>query len=98
MSQTHHLHTGVRGALLLGLAAALAGCSTTPQLDAHYGEAVLAARAMQTINPQGSANRDPVSGIDGKAGVAAMDHYQEGFKTPQKTFDVINIGGSLTGQ
>lgn len=79
-------------------AALLAACaSSTPLLDANFGNAVRQARAAQTLNPNASANRDPVLGIDGKAGAAAQDRYQESFKSPPKTFEVINIGGGLTG-
>lgn len=79
-------------------ASVLAGCSsTTPQLDAVFGQAVREARAAQTINPKASENTDPVLGIDGKAGAAAQQRYQESFKAPPRTFEIINIGGSITG-
>ncbi|MBK5204392.1 MAG: hypothetical protein JJD98_02980 [Polaromonas sp.] len=79
-------------------AALLTACaSSTPVLDANFGNAVRQARIAQTLNPNASANRDPVLGIDGKAGAAAQDRYQESFKSPPKTFEVINIGGGLTG-
>ena len=84
--------TAAAGAALLSACA-----STTPVLDANFGKAVREARASQTLNPNASANRNPVLGIDGKAGAAAQDRYQESFKTPPKTFEIINIGGSLTG-
>ena len=77
---------------------ALAGCaSTTPNLDARFGEAVREARALQTINPDAAKNPDPVAGLDGRAARSAMERYQESFKTPPATFNVINIGGSITG-
>lgn len=80
------------------VAALLTACaSTTPVLDANFGNAVRQARAAQTLNPNASANRDPVLGIDGQAGAAAQDRYQESFKAPPKTFEIINIGGTLTG-
>lgn len=76
-------------------AALLSACvSTTPVVDANFGKAVRQARAAQTLNPNASANRDSVLGIDGKAGAAAQERYQESFKTPPVTFEVINIGGS----
>lgn len=79
-------------------ASLLAGCSsTTPQLDAVFGQAVREARAAQIIHPKASENTDPVLGIDGKAGAAAQQRYQESFKTPPETFNIINIGGSITG-
>lgn len=73
----------------------LSACvSTTPVVDANFGNAVRQARAAQTLNPNASANRNPVLGIDGKAGAAAQERYQESFATPPKTFEIINIGGS----
>lgn len=79
-------------------ASVLAGCSsTTPQLDAVFGQAVREARAAQIIYPKASENTDPVLGIDGKAGAAAQQRYQDSFKTPPETFNIINIGGSITG-
>jgi hypothetical protein len=85
--------------LMLALAAALSGCAAsnmpiTPRLDAAFGESVRQAQAMQTINPAGSKNADPVTGIDGESGRAALDRYQESFRAPPKTFEVLNIGGS----
>lgn len=72
-------------------AALLTACaSTTPVLDANFGNAVRQARSAQTLNPNASANRDPVLGIDGQAGAAAQERYQESFKAPPKTFEVIN--------
>lgn len=91
--------TRFAGALSAALCAALitACASTTPVLDANFGNAVRQARAAQTINPNASANRDPVLGIDGRAGAAAQGRYQESFKSPPKTFEITNIGGALTG-
>lgn len=78
-------------AVLLGL---MAGCATVaPNYDAKFGDAVRAARAAQTLNPGTPADDDPVLGLDGKAAVSAIDRYEESFKTPPKTFEVINIGG-----
>ncbi len=80
-------------------AALLSACaSSTPVLDANFGNAVRQARAAQTLNPNASANhRDNlVLGIDGKAAAAAQERYQESFKSPPKT-EVSNIGGGLTG-
>jgi len=72
--------------------AVFGGCtSATPYLDSKIGHAVNAAKAQQTINPEASRNTDPVSGLDGKAGKESMDRYQDSFKAPPKTFNVINI-------
>lgn len=94
MSATIHRRT-----LIAATLAALAGCaSTTPNLDAHFGEAVRTARAQQTINPDGPRNPDPVAGLDARAAKSAMDNYHQSFKAPPPTFNVINIGGSIAGQ
>jgi hypothetical protein len=78
----------------LGLATQLTGCvSTTPELDAKFGDAVRAAREAQTLNPTASANQDPVLGVDGKAAVNAQERYQESFKSPPPTFEIINMTG-----
>ena len=91
--------TKYRRTMIAVAVAALAGCaSTTPTLDAHFGEAVRTARAQQTINPDGPRNPDPVAGLDGRAAKSAMDNYQGSFKAPPPTFSVINIGGGITGQ
>lgn len=83
--------------LLLGL---LAGCaSITPNFDAKFGDAVRAARQAQTLNPgPRAADTDPVLGLDAQAAVKAQERYQESFKAPPKTFEVINIGGALSSQ
>lgn len=93
-----HRLINLRLAGALAGAALLTACaSTTPMTDARFGHAVRQARVAQTLNPNASANRDPVLGIDGKAGAAAQERYQESFKAPPRTFEVINIGGSLNG-
>lgn len=84
--------TATVGAMLLTACA-----SVTPVVDANFGNAVRQARTAQTLYPNASANRDPVLGIDGKAGAAAQNRYQDSFKAPPKTFEVINIGGAITG-
>jgi hypothetical protein len=71
--------------------------STTPQFDRSFGESVRQARALQTLNPEAGRSEDPVRGIDGQAGAAAIDRYHESFRNPAKSLDVLNIGGSLGG-
>ena len=86
-------------ATVLATTSLLAACaSTTPQLDAVFGDAVREARTAQTLNPKASENTDPVLGIDGKAGASAQQRYQESFQAPPRTFEIINIGGAITGQ
>lgn len=81
------------------VALALTGCaSSSPVLDASFGNAVREARAAQTLNPKASAqNTQPALGIDGKAASEAQKRYVDSFKAPPKTFEIINIGGSITG-
>lgn len=84
---------------VVALAAQVTGCaSTTPELDSKFGDAVRSARERQTLNPQASANQDPVLGVDGKAAVNAQDRYQDSFKSPPKTFEILGIGGISSGQ
>ncbi|MBS1189184.1 MAG: hypothetical protein H6R10_976 [Rhodocyclaceae bacterium] len=86
-------------AMLVAITAAVtAGCAstTTPDYDRHFGEAVRMARAQQTINPEASSNTDPVAGVDGPAAKEAMGRYQDSFKSPPPTFNVMNIGGAMS--
>ena len=66
---------------------ALAGCAETPtpHYDARFGDAVRAAVAQQTINPDASKNTDPVAGLDGKAAEQTMNNYDKSFSKPEKT-------------
>lgn len=77
---------------------ALLGCATqTPNLDAHFGEAVNAAKALQTLNLDASQNMDPVAGIDGEAANATVDRYHKSFVQPPVTPNVFNIGVGTGG-
>lgn len=69
------------------------GCvSPTPRYDQEFGMALESAKRAQTLHPEASRNSDPVAGIDGKSANAAMDEYNNSFRTPPPTFPVINIG------
>lgn len=86
--------------VLAMLAIALAGCASTstPRLDASFGDAVNAAKAQQTANPEASLNSVPPNGIDGEAANALMDRYHKSFEKPPATGNIFNIGvGSGTG-
>lgn len=85
-------HCALTALVLLG------GCSTTPNYDARFGDAVRQARLAMTINPNAGANPDRVMGIDGPAAREAIIHYQESFKTPPPPVNVINIGGAIGGK
>jgi hypothetical protein len=77
--------------LIIGLTATtLCACATsTPYLDSRFGTAVNTARALQTMNPEASRNRDPVAGIDGNSAKDSIDRYHESFKAPPRTFEVL---------
>ena len=87
-------------AILAGaLMAALTACvPTAPRLDAAMGMAVNTAIAQQTANPDASRN-DPVKGIDGQAGDAAVDNYRESFVNPRpaRTGGVVDVGSGRGG-
>lgn len=95
------MHTSTFKFVLAALLASIAmvGCATkTPYLDEHFGEAVNAAKAQQTINPDASLNQDPVAGVDGQAANGAVDLYHKSFVQPAATTNVFNIGvGSSSG-
>lgn len=78
------------------VSAAVTGCALTPELDEHFGDAVATSRSAQTISPQGSAV--PAMGLDGKAAKETMGRYQDSFKSPPPSINVINIGGDLSGK
>ena len=68
--------------------------STSPKLDARFGDAVNVAKAQQTLNPDASKNRNVVAGMDGKAAEDAMLRYRESFKNPPPPANVFTIGVS----
>lgn len=82
----------------LGAALTLAGCSTTPNYDARFGEAVRAAKASMVLYPDAAAQGDEVLGMDGRAARDAMDRYQDSFHRPPPVTNVINIGGQNGAQ
>ena len=81
--------------VVLGALSMSSGCvQTHPQVDTRAGDAVVAARGAQTLNPAG-LNPDGVPGIDGRPAKETMDRYVESFRTPPPTTNIINIGGGL---
>ncbi len=95
------MHTSILKTILSALiaSAVMVGCATkTPILDEHFGEAVNAAKAQQTINPDASMTNDVVYGVDGAAADAAVDQYHKTFTQPPVNTNVFNIGiGSSSG-
>jgi len=82
--------------LLLGL---LAGCTAVaPNYDAKFGDALRTALQAQTLNPNAAPDADPVLGLDAQAAVNAQGRYQDSFKAPPPTFEVINSSGNRFGQ
>lgn len=83
--------------LALGVVAGLTGCATTetPRHDASFGQAVLAARATQTLQPDAPVRTPITLGLDGRAARSAVERYQDSYRTPAPTFSILNIGGSL---
>ena len=73
---------------------AAVGCAeTTPHLDSIFGDAVNAAKAQQTINPDASRNPDPVAGLDGTPATDSIDRYRNTFKEPLRTFTITTGAG-----
>jgi hypothetical protein len=83
--------------ILLPLCLLAACASVTPNYDAKFGDAVRIARKTQTLNPTAPSQADPALGLDAQAAVHALGRYEESFKTPPRTFEVINIGGARSG-
>ena len=89
------MHTSTLKYILSAMIASIAmvGCaSNTPILDEHFGAAVNAAKAQQTINPDASLDTNPVAGIDGQAADAAINRYHKSFVAPPASTNVFNIG------
>ncbi len=72
--------------------------STSPRLDARFGDAVNVAKAQQTLNPDASRNRNVVAGMDGKAAQETMVRYRDSFKNPPPPANVFTIGVGTGGQ
>jgi hypothetical protein len=75
----------------LALLTALAGCSTTPQLDLQFGLAAKATLQQQILHP-GTPTSQSVAGIDGAAAKSAHDNYQKSFKDPVPQSGALAIG------
>jgi type IV pilus biogenesis protein CpaD/CtpE len=78
---------------LCGLALMSTSCATLRNSQhAPMGEAVSLTMAQQVMNPAAGANRDPVSGVDGKSAKSSYDTYQKSFQAPQPQQNVFTIG------
>ncbi len=85
---------------ILGSTVLVSGCGipTTPDMNAKFGDAVRASRQQQILNPAAPVGNNPVLGIDGQSAASTQDRYHDSFKSPPSTFNVLNIGGSLSSQ
>lgn len=72
-----------RWAALGVLVATLAGCSSTPYFDRHFGTATRTNLAAQVIDPEAGAKRQTATGIDGAAARSAIERYQRSFAQPE---------------
>jgi hypothetical protein len=81
----------------IAIAILVAGCTTTPNYDQRFGDAVRTARLRMTLNPEAGKNPDPVAGIDGTAALESVARYERSFKEPPPVTNVINIGGAVSG-
>lgn len=72
------------------LLAACSGALVKP--DDQFGNAVRAAMAAQTINPDASRNTKTPAGLDGAAAKSTMDRYEKSFASPPPPVNVFTIG------
>jgi hypothetical protein len=78
--------------------AVLQACaSPTPQLDSRFGDAVRAAKLQQTLNPDAGRQVSAVDGIEGTPARETMERYQDSFKAPPPTFEIIFGSGVSAG-
>lgn len=80
--------------LLLTVATLGTACTGySPQAEERFGNSVRGATAAQTVNPQASLAKPSVSGMDGQAAKAAVDHYQRAYAAPAKpSQNVLGLG------
>lgn len=81
--------------LIASACAMLNGClSSTPTWDKTFGNAVKEITTAQTLNPNASANTDPVAGIDGTAATATQQNYAKSYMSPPPPVNMFTIGVS----
>lgn len=92
-SNLAHARRLVTVAAVLAAAIGLAGCgTTTPVYDQHFGLAVRTVRAMQTLNPDAASTENPGINVNGRAATAAMDRYNDSYRTPQSDSNAYTVG------
>ena len=94
----HIINLKVSLTMLIASVAVVGCASQSPVLDAHFGDAVNAAKAQQIINPEASQNTETVVGFDGQVGNAVIDRYHRSYQQPPVSPNVFNIGvGTSSG-
>jgi len=83
-----------------GLGALMSGCANEPMMsgDESFGASVRAARQAQTLNPAAPEKTSKTPGLDAQAAINAVGRYEDTFKTPPRSFEVLTIGTSPSGQ
>jgi len=81
-------------AALLG--AALAGCSSAPRFNDHFGDAVRTNLSAQVLDPAASSNVNPANGMDGAAALATQERYKRSFKDDDHGADRPLVGNGTT--
>jgi hypothetical protein len=85
----------LRATSLLAAVSLLAGCaSTTPALDAGFGESLMTIKARQTRDPAAALRQDSgaVDVIEGRTASNTMERYYQSFALPPAPMNIINIG------
>lgn len=68
------------------------GCApVAPRVDAEFGKSFTALKALQTLNPDASANTANPE-MDGRAAKEAIDRYYKSFAAPAPHQNVFTIG------
>lgn len=87
-----------RLALLALCSPLLSACvTTTPIWDKQFGQALSAVNRAQMVNPDGPADQAPLSGVDGKAAVTAMNNYDRSLIRMTPAGGSYGSGGAATG-
>lgn len=68
------------GSLFLGCA----GPQQQSRLEMDYGTSHNLSKFNQILNPDAEKNLEPIEGLEGRAGQAAMQKYEKGFEKPAK--------------
>ena len=69
---------------------ALSGCvQSSPKFDSGFGTSVRTSLAAQVADPSAAGNTNAVSGIDGRAAVAAQQRYENSFAQPTAQHSVM---------